>query len=116
MSPYFLVQGGYISHEVFISCSQGNSFREGQNTLFSSAASKVILIQNNQYDIVGYFRVACPGPQHKDKAVARNPDPRTWEGWPFEDLESCCTAVGNFNGFKVYCMPGTMLTALYFSL
>lgn len=29
--------------------------------------SKVTLIQNNQYAIVGYFGAACPGPQHGQK-------------------------------------------------
>ena len=27
-------------------------------------SKQVPFIQNNQYAIVGYFRAACPGPQH----------------------------------------------------
>lgn len=31
--------------------------------LFTLAASQVTLIKNNQYANVGYYGVACPGPQ-----------------------------------------------------
>ena len=44
----------------------GEQRQEGQNGLF---ASQVILTQNNQYAIVGYFGVACPGPQHNTTLI-----------------------------------------------
>ena len=58
---YLLVQEGYLSHERFISCFQGD--REGQRVLLAPAVFQVTLIQNNQYSTLAYFELACPEPQ-----------------------------------------------------
>ena len=50
----------HLARERFISCLQGEQRQESQNALYPSQG---ILIQNNQYAVVEYLGVACPGPQ-----------------------------------------------------
>ena len=63
VSQQYLEPEGLRLQERFISCVQGN--KEGQCVLFVSAVCQVNFIQSKQPPMVGYFRVACPGPQHR---------------------------------------------------
>lgn len=54
-----LEQGGHHRGDLF---SAFKETREGQCVLLALAAYQVILMQSNQYAIMGYLGTACPEP------------------------------------------------------